>query len=248
MFRMIIDGPRSAAWNMSFDEAILEARINNVVPDTIRIYFFSPSAVTIGYFQKINEVVHMEETLSRRIDVVRRPTGGGAVFHDELGELTYSIVASEKIVGKDVIESYKRICEAVIEALKTLGLAAEYKPINDIVVNGKKVSGNAQLRRKGFVLQHGTVMYNTRLDLISKILKIPKLKRLEKDKVKAGLTTVSRELGRRVTFIGVLDAMIKGFKRAFGRLEGGTYTSYELAVARKLYLEKYSSEQWNMRK
>lgn len=249
MWRLIVDGPRSAAWNMALDEAILEARAQGAAPNTLRIYTFSPSAVSIGYFQKIRESVHIEKIRSYGYDLVRRPTGGGSVFHDEFGEITYSLIADEDVLGSDLLESYRRVCTGLIEALNVLGIEASFKPINDVTVGGRKISGNAQLRRRGIVLQHGTLMYNTRLELFPLLLKVPKIKRNIKSGAKSiGVTTVSRELRRRVSLKEVLDALITGFERALGGMRRGSYIPLEIELAYKLYREKYSTENWLFRR
>ncbi|RLE60711.1 MAG: lipoate--protein ligase family protein [Thermoprotei archaeon] len=245
MWRLIVDGPRNAAWNMALDEAILEARIQGVVPNTLRIYVFSPSAVSIGYFQKIKESVVFKRIRDYGYDIVRRPTGGGSVFHDEFGEITYSVIADEKTVGFDLVESYQYICRGLIETLKIFGIEANFKPINDVIVNGRKISGNAQLRRKGIVLQHGTLMYNTRLELLRAFLRVPKVKQEIKSAARStGVTTISRELGRVVSLREVLNALIMGFEKTFGEMDGESYTPLEIELAFRLFRDKYSSEKW----
>src|SRR5208282_4253098 len=105
------------------------------------------SAVSIGTFQSMANEVNVEECNRSNVSYVRRLTGGGAVYHDSNGEITYSVIAPESLFPKNIIESYKVICSWVISGLAILGIKAEFVPINDIVVNGKKISGNAQTRR-----------------------------------------------------------------------------------------------------
>lgn len=230
---------------MALDEAILEARIQGAVPNTLRIYVFSPSAISIGYFQKIEESVVLERIRDYGYDLVRRPTGGGSVFHDEFGEITYSVIADEKTVGSDLVESYHYICSGLIEALRIFSIEASFKPINDVIVNGRKISGNAQLRRRGVVLQHGTLMYNTRLELLRVFLRVPKIKREVKSAAKSiGVTTISRELKRDVSLKEILNALIIGFEKTLGEMDRGSYTPLEIELAYKLFREKYSSEKW----
>jgi lipoate-protein ligase A len=85
----------NAYMNMAIDEAILDARINGIVPNTVRFYRWNPSAVSIGKFQNIENEVYLENCLKHGVDVVRRITGGGTVYHDVEGEITYSVVASK---------------------------------------------------------------------------------------------------------------------------------------------------------
>ena len=91
--RLIID-EGSATYNMAIDEAMLILRGLGVINDTLRLYIFKPSAVTIGYFQSVSRSVNLDFIKKNNIELVRRPTGGGAVYHDSEGEITYSIVVS----------------------------------------------------------------------------------------------------------------------------------------------------------
>ncbi len=114
---------------------------------------------------------------AKGIDVVRRRTGGGAVYHDEHGEITYSLIAPEGLFSKDIRASYRDICGCIIEGLASLGIAAEFRPINDVTVNGRKISGSAQTRRQGILTQHGTVLYAIDRDTMFSVLR-PSAKKL----------------------------------------------------------------------
>ena len=239
-----------ADWNMAVDEAMMELRRQGKVPNTLRLYVFRPSAVTIGYFQKISEAVDLEYAEAKGIPVVRRPTGGGSVYHDENGEVTYSVVTIVGEVPADIEESYRVICAGIVYALEELGLEAEFVPVNDVIVRGRKISGSAQLRRGHAVLQHGTLMYATDLETLARVLKAPKEKLASKGvrSILERVTTVSRELGRRVTREEVVDAMVKGFSRALGvDFVEGELTREELELAEKLR-EKYRSREWTFRR
>lgn len=249
-WRLIID-KGSVYWNMAVDEAMLLLRDKEAIPNTLRIYVFSPSAVTFGYFQKIRDAINIEFLKEKNIDFTRRITGGGSVYHDEHGEVTYSIVAAIDDIARDVQESYRIICRGIVYAVKAFGLNAEFMPVNDVVVNKKKISGSAQARKKNALLQHGTLMYNTNLDILAKSLKAPEEK-LEAHGVKSireRVTTLSIELGRRVERSEVIEALVNGFKKALGIEEfiTGTYSRQELELASQL-TTKYSSHEWIYRR
>ena len=159
-WRFLDTGAKDAYHNMALDEAIATARSRNLVPNTIRFYRWKPSAVSIGYFQSMEEEVDTSACKAMGVDYVRRITGGGAVYHDYNGELTYSIIVSErhKIIPRNILESYGVLCSGLVLGLKILGIPAEFKPINDIVVEDRKISGNAQTRRMGVIQQHGTIL------------------------------------------------------------------------------------------
>ena len=249
MWRLLIDD-KPAHWQMALDEAILLLRDRGFSPNTLRLYVFRPSAVTIGYFQKMSEAVNLEYIKQLDISVVRRITGGGAVYHDEKGEVTYSVIADLKSFPRDILESYKLICGGLVKSLEYLGLKASYMPINDVVVNGKKISGSAQIRRGKSLLQHGTLMYNTDLEILGKVLTAPRAK-LENHRVKSiteRVTTVSKELGVNVKKKEVLNAMINGFEEALNiKLVKGKLLEEEKRLASEL-AKKYESGEWTYKR
>ncbi len=233
-------------WNMAVDEAMLLLRDEDKIPNTLRLYVFNPSAVTIGYFQRINDAVNIDFLDKRNIPFTRRITGGGSVYHDVNGEVTYSIIASIRDVATDVLKSYEIICKGIVYAINKFGLDAQFVPINDVVVGGKKISGSAQSRKKRALLQHGTLMYNTDLMTLASSLKAPKEKLLSHGarSILERVTTLSRELGRRVTKDETIKAMIEGFSEALNvDFEESKLTDEELALASTL-IEKYKSMKW----
>jgi len=247
-WRLVYLNEYDGRWNMAIDEAMLILRARNRIPNTLRLYVFKPSAVTVGYFQSPMEEVNIDYCKKRRIAIVRRITGGGAVYHDERGEVTYAIVVDERDAPKDIIESYRFFCGGLVEALKVLGLAAEFRPINDILISGRKVSGSAQTRRRGAILQHGTLMYDTDISVLAVVLKVvpEKLKDKGASKLEERVITVSKALGRKVGRDEVVKAMIKGFSKALSvDFEEGELTREELELAEKLVREKYSLDKWN---
>lgn len=247
-WRLIYLNEYDGYWNMAIDEAMLVLRSQDKIPNTLRLYRFTPSAVTVGFFQSPNEEVNIEFCKKHGIEIVRRITGGGAVYHDENGEITYSIVVSQKNAPRDIIKSYELFCNGLVIALKKFGLPAEFHPINDVLVYGKKISGSAQTRRRGVVLQHGTLMYNTDIATLAVTLKVvpEKLKDKGVKKLEERVTTISKALGRQVSRDEVVQAMIEGFEEALNvKFFRGELTSEELELAEKLVKEKYSTDKWN---
>jgi len=233
-------------WNMAIDEAMLLLKDKGEIPNTLRLYVFNPSAVTIGYFQRVNDAVNLGFLNENRIPFTRRITGGGSVYHDVNGEITYSVVASIGDVAIDVLKSYEIICKGLVYAIEKFGLKAQFVPINDVVVNGKKISGSAQSQKKVALLQHGTLMYNTGLITLASTLEAPKEK-LASHGVKSILervTTLSRELGRTVSKEETIEALIEGFSKALNaEFEREELTEKEVKLADEL-VEKYKSKEW----
>ena len=244
--RLVID-EGSATYNMAMDEAMLLLRGLGVIPDTLRLYVFKPSAVTIGYFQSVSKSVNLDYIRSNNIALVRRPTGGGAVYHDFNGEITYAIVMSASSVPTDLVDSFRFLTGGVVEAARILGAPAEFKPLNDVVISGKKFSGQAQLRRLGAVLQHGTFMYRTNLDVLAKSLLAPTIKLKDKkiSSIRERVTTISEYLGRELSREEVLEALIKGFSKSLNvEFFEDSPKEVELTLAKSLEW-KYMSREWN---
>ncbi|WP_456396376.1 lipoate--protein ligase family protein [Thermococcus sp.] len=232
---------------MAIDEAIMRARIEGKVPDTVRLYVFRPSSITIGRFQSVRHDVNLERCRELGIPVVRRITGGGSVFHDEFGEITYSVIAGEELhpALKNVEESYRHLAGPLVDALRELGLDAGFSGLNDIVANGKKISGSAQTRRRGVILQHGTFMYSTRLDILVSVLRASRVKLKDKGvrSIWERVTTVEGE-GIRLSRDEAYGLLMRKFFEAFP-LEEGRLTDYELELAEKLIEERYGNPEWN---
>ncbi len=231
------------AENMAIDEAISDMVAREVSPPTIRFYRWLPGAVTIGCFQCINDEVDLDACRRLGIDFVRRRTGGGAVYHDPAGEITYSVIAPESYFSKDIRESYREICSCIVSGLANLGIGAAFRPINDVTVDGRKISGSAQTRRQGVLTQHGTVLYNLDRKTMFSVLKPSKLKLSDKPvaSFEAGVACV-KELCD-ATIGQLYDALLRGFtERKEWRF--GAITKSELALAKNL-TSKYESYKWN---
>ncbi|MFH1751310.1 MAG: biotin/lipoate A/B protein ligase family protein [Candidatus Micrarchaeota archaeon] len=246
-WRIVSFESHDAFMNMALDEACSEALAANAVQPTIRFYGWQPSAVSIGYHQSITDEVNLEECRNQGIDVVRRRTGGGAVYHDTSGELTYSVIAPEIFFTKDIIASYKIICNWIVDALALMGLSGEFKPINDIILEGKKISGNAQTRRGGILLQHGTLLYDLDVRRMFSVLKVSKEKISDKMIASAEeRVTCLKKAGisdKNIAYRSLVSAFTSGKS-----VEFGSWTEKELIRAKELAEKKYKSTDWNFQR
>jgi len=236
----------NAFMSMAIDEALLKLNAEGKSPNTVRFWRWLPSTVSIGCFQNVEREVDLGAAKKYGVDVVRRITGGGAVFHDYDGELTYSVICRQDGVPDDIIGSYELICGGLVRGFERLGLRADFKPLNDVQVNGKKISGSAQTRRWGSVLQHGTVLISPDVRRMFELLKVSPEKISDKfiASVFERVTTIERELGQKPSFEEVRGAMVKGFEEALGvKLTEGDLTGEELELVEQLRL-KYASEEW----
>lgn len=246
--------------NMALDEAACEAIANREAQPTIRFYRWQPSAVSIGYFQSLHDEVAVDKCKESGVDVIRRRTGGGAVYHDYEGEITYSVIAPEAYFPKGIIDSYLVICGWIINSLARIGVKAEFKPINDIImaadavgpqgeaVGGKKISGNAQTRRNGVLLQHGTLLYKVDVPKMFSLLKVGQEKIADKliAAVEERVTSINL-LKPDVSMMDVYAALIEGFTEG-KQWDKGDWTLGELQRAQELMEERYKSDNWNAMK
>ncbi len=235
-----------APMNMALDEACMEFVGNGGQP-TVRFYEWSPSAVVIGYFQKIHDEVDVGHCRQKDIDIVRRISGGGAMYLDTHGEITYSLIAPQHLLPNDINECYRVVCQHIIDALAVIGIKSEFKPINDITSNGKKLSGNALTRCNGATMVHGTLLYDLNFQDMFKVLKVGGEKISDK-----GIKSVEE----RVTCIRhlvniekhhVKKALIDAFSTGKD-IERTTWTDQELERARELVNNKYRNDEWTFRR
>ncbi len=247
--------------NMSIDEAILQAHADGFVPNTIRFYRWNPSCASIGRNQSLQLEIDTVAAKEHNVDVVRRISGGGAVFHDYQSEITYAVIAAEddlrEIYKKKVpdsffgvSESYTVITQALISGLNRMGFCIDPGIIHcpALFLEDKKISGNAQARKSGVILQHGTLLMHVNPEFMYTILKAPE-----------GVTKgkIVRSVRAKVT--GLYDAdettflsdeefqenMIKGFEETFGiSCEEGILTKEEEDLIQSLKEKRYSDDKW----
>ncbi|MGM0405558.1 MAG: lipoate--protein ligase family protein [Thermoplasmatota archaeon] len=242
----VVEAP--AHKQMAIDEALLRSYDDGNSPPTLRFFRFKPSAITVGYSQEIDKVIDTEKCEGYDIPFVRRITGGGTVYHDYHGEITYSIVADQ--YDGSIQKSFEYLLNPIIETLKEYGLEATFKPYNDILVSNRKVSGSAQRRGKKGLLQHGTLMYATDLEILSDILL------LDEDKLKAKgvnsffelVTTMEKELGNKPQPDELITKMKNNYVNYFGiQVKEGKLSEKEEKYAEELK-EKYKSSEWTYNK
>ncbi len=243
MWRVISLESHPSAENMAIDEAIGNELCNGRSAPTIRFYTWKSSAVSIGYFQCINDEVNLTACHSLGVERVRRRTGGGAVFHDPEGEITYSVIAPEHYFPGGITESYREICGCIIGGLSGIGIAATFRPINDVIVGSRKISGSAQTRRKGVLTQHGTILFQLDREAMFSVLKPPKTKLADKPfkRFEDGVTSVSELCS--ATKDDLYNSLLHGFTQdkewCFGKL---TEPERLLVPALK---DIYASDTWN---
>ncbi len=263
-WRFISSGYADAYTNMAIDEAIMTAYQNGLVPPTLRLYQWNPPGVSIGYFQKIEDAVNIEACKSLRVDAVRRLTGGRAVLHEH--ELTYSVVIGEDYPGmpQSVVESYKFICMGIMEGLKVLGVDIALKSgkskapllnsaacfdsasMYEVLWQGKKLVGSAQIRKNGVILQHGSVLMDIDIEKQVKVLNSKNKFELNlKHVFENRVTTLKKGTGRQLKVTEIEQAIFNGFEQAFGIAgKPDELINRELDRVNSNLLSKYKSYEW----
>jgi lipoate-protein ligase A len=246
----------SAFMNMAVDEAVLTARTVDRVPNTLRLYKWKPSAVSIGKNQNPENEVQLDNCRRLGVNVVRRISGGGTVYHDERDEVTYSLVAKTTDLGiKDITAVYAKVYDGVKDALRLLGVTADFdegdaKNCPNLTVKGRKISGSSQAHKRETVLQHGTLLLDVDLERMFTLLRVPwAITCLEVVGVaKNKITSLKGELGHAVSAETAAKALVVGFKNALcASMVEGELTAFEVELAQKLCRDKYSTDAWNLR-
>jgi lipoate-protein ligase A len=244
----------SAAMNMAIDEAILQARIAEKVPNTFRLYRWNPSAVSVGRNQNPENEVYLDNAKRYGVDVVRRISGGGTVYHDFEGEVTYSVIAKTSDLGTaDLTTVYTKIYAALKDALRIMGSSADFnegdtKNCPNLTIGGKKISGSSQTITHGVVLQHGTLLRRVDYERMFQLLQLKGIRCIQAADIgKRKITSLEAGLGHKISPETIANALSQGFRIMLKiQLEEGQLTSYETELAAKLYREKYTTKEWNL--
>ncbi|RJS98268.1 biotin/lipoate A/B protein ligase family protein [Halococcus sp. IIIV-5B] len=254
-WRLIREDTRSGPLNMALDEVAAETAADGG-PRTLRVYRWEPATLSLGYHQE-PETVDWDFCEREGISVTRRPTGGGGIYHDTRGDISYSIVAPADELPGDLMETYELLCEPLFDALERVGVEAGFvneerpaifepacylrglHPAHDVVAgDGRKLSGNAQYRRRDSVIQHGSVLFSDAVEThLDCFVDSP-----NPETFRERVTNLreQRDLER--------ERAVEAFEAALGKwadADVGEWTDDELALARARVEEKYDSPAWN---
>jgi lipoate---protein ligase len=243
-----VDLGRFDVYNLNgISDAVFESVRDKLSEPSLTVARLKPSAVTIGVFQGANDEVDLQKCKELGIDFTRRKSGGGAEFSDAEGELQYGVIGPEEYFPNNILEASHSVSNWVINGLATLNIKAQAIGLNDIVVNGKKISGCSQLKRDGVFMQYGTILYKPDIDIMFSVLKVSKEKMANKSitNVKDGVIGISSLAD--VTMEQLIDAVKKGLMEGKD-CEVTTLTSSESKRAKLLADTFYSSDEWKFRR
>lgn len=256
-WRLIREESRPGPLNMALDEVAAETAASGG-PRTVRVYRWEPSCLSMGYGQD-PDTVDWDHCEKAGIDVTRRQTGGGGIYHDSFGDISYSITAPAAELPGELLECYHLLCPPILDGFARLGVDADFveekrqsiykpacylrglHPAHDVVAaggTGRKLAGNAQYRQKSAVIQHGSITYDARPEAHLAVFETPDVPPERFSERVAGITDLvdaSRE------------EAVEAFTAALSEwcdAEEGAWTEAELQRAEEIADEKYRTEGW----
>jgi lipoate-protein ligase A len=252
-WRLVREEPRPGPMQMALDEVAAETAASGG-PRTVRVYRWTPSTLSLGYRQD-PETVDWAFCDDNGVDVTRRPTGGGGIYHDAVGDISYTIAAPAEEVPGELLDCYELLCEPVLDAFERMGVDAVFAdeeqspvhqpacylraihPAHDILAGGRKISGNAQYRQRDAVVQHGSLSYAPAVESHLGVFDAE----LHPDVFRDRVTSIREQSGiDRVTAVGTLEDALGDWVDA----SEGEWTDAELERARELAERKYAGDRW----
>ncbi len=251
-WRLVRTPAMAGAWNMAVDEAMLLTHAAGLVPPTLRLYCWTPPAVSLGLLQRY-DAFNEQACWQLGFAIVRRPSGGGAVLHQH--EVTYAVVVDSRFCpyGSSVLATYRWLSEGLIAGLRFLGISASLPDRTngptlpatfcfvrltgaDLEVSGRKLGGSAQARQRNFLLQHGSLPLQLDKTAIAQLFGTQETH---------SFTCVEEAAGRKVEPDEFADALVRGFETALNiTFHVGELTEAEWRLAELLVAGKYGTESW----
>ncbi|GAB2736279.1 biotin/lipoate A/B protein ligase family protein [Salinifilum aidingensis] len=242
---VVHEAARPPLMHMALDQVLAEEVAEGRRAPTLRIWEWSRPSVILGSFQSVSNEVDLEAAERYGIEVVRRITGGGAMFTEPGNAVTYSLYAPVSLVaGMPFAESYAFLDDWVLQVLRELGLNVWYEPLNDIASDGGKIGGAAQRRvASGAVLHHATLSYDVDVDKLGDVLRVGGEKLSDKGvaSAKKRVDPLRRQTGLERSVI--IDRLVDGFRSRYG-LSDMPVTAAEEKRAQELIEEKFATGGW----
>jgi lipoate-protein ligase A len=244
-WQLVHPGPLSPLMHLALDEVLAQEVGDGTRKPTLRIWEWDERAVVIGSFQSVKNEVDPENAEKYGFRVVRRISGGGAMFMDAGSVVTYSIYAPiDLVAGMTFADSYAFFDEWAVQALRSLGVDATYQPLNDIASPAGKIGGAAQKRLgNGGVLHHVTMAYDMDGERMTEVLRIGREKLSDKGTKSAAKRVDPLRSQTGVSRAEIIERMIETFRTEHG-LTDGVITPEEYAAAEKLVAEKFGTDEW----
>ena len=228
--------------NPYFNLAAEEYVLKEFQEECFMLWRNEPSII-VGKNQNTLAEINLDYVRQHKIPVVRRLSGGGAVFHD-LGNLNFTFIVNEDVSS---FSDFKRFTQPIIDVLRKLSVNAEFSGRNDITIDGKKISGNAQYYYKNRILHHGTLLFSSSITDLSAALKVRPVKFEDKGvkSVSKRVTNISEHLKEPITIEQFIDLIMNHIREQTGGSEMYEFTQEDIKKIEKLVKEKYSTWEWN---
>jgi len=231
--------------NLALEEYVLE---NFGETDTYLLFYINEPSIIIGRNQNTIEEINTDYVDGNGIKVVRRLSGGGAVYHD-LGNLNFSFITQD---DGDSFHNFAKFTEPVVEALNALGVPAELKGRNDLLADGRKISGNAQFATKGRMFSHGTLMFDSEIEHVVAALNVKKEKIESKGikSIRSRVVNISEFLDEKITMQEFKDLILRSIFEVDDVKDVPQYvlTEEDWENVRKISEERYQNWEWNFGK
>lgn len=236
----IVNNSTKPDYNIALEEYCFK---NLLQHDKVFILWINEPAIIVGKHQNTIEEVNSEYVKENKIHVIRRISGGGAVYHDH-NNLNYTIISNE---DKGADFDFESFSQPVIDTLAELGVKAEFTGRNDLVIDGKKISGNAQAYIKGRVMHHGCLLFDTDLSVLSKALEPPKniVQSRGVQSIRSVVDNILPNLPEKITVHEFSDKLLQHVKGKFPEMEEYRFSEAELKEIEQLRASKFGTWEWN---
>ncbi len=235
----IENNSNDAAYNIALEEYAFKKLLDE---DMIFLLWINKPAIIVGRHQNTIEEINTEYVKENNIDVVRRISGGGAVYHD-LNNLNYTIISKEK---ENKAFDFKSFSTPVIKTLESLGVEAKFTGRNDLEIDGKKICGNAQAYINGRIMHHGCLLFDVDLSVLANALKVPKDKIESKGvkSVRARVTNILNELPEKITVLEFKNLILEYMKKEYPEMKEYVFSEEQLKEIQKIRDEKFANWDW----
>ena len=236
----IVNNSRKPDYNIALEEYCFKNLLHH---DKVFILWINEPAIIVGKHQNTIEEINADFVKKNGIHVVRRISGGGAVYHDH-NNLNYTIISNE---DKGADFDFKSFSQPVIDTLADLGVKAEFTGRNDLVIDGKKISGNAQAYIKGRVMHHGCLLFDTDLSVLSKALEPPKdiVESRGVKSVRSLVDNILPNLPEEISVHEFSEKLLEHMKTKFPEMTEYEFTPEELDAIEQLRASKFGTWEWN---
>ncbi|MDN5388308.1 MULTISPECIES: lipoate--protein ligase LplJ [Bacillus] len=224
--------------------AIEEYCLKHLDPEeTYLLFYINQPSIIIGKNQNTIEEINTKYVDENGIIVVRRLSGGGAVYHD-LGNLNFSFITKD---DGNSFHNFKKFTEPVVAALKKLGVDAELSGRNDLMANGRKISGNAQFSTKGRMFSHGTLLFDSEIEHVVSALKVKKDKIESKGikSIRSRVANISEFLDQKMTTVGFRSMLLRYIFDTEGEIPEYKLTEKDWEIINQISKERYQNWDWN---